>query len=325
MPPSDDDARFLREKLGFYATSPAERGWQGAFGADRERESGASEGAISFAPGFDVSTSYDIERVTTGLFAEATAPVGERLALNAALRRDDSEAAGARTTGRVAARYRLGSAGTSLRASWAEGFKLPSLFSLGHPLVGNPDLKPERTRAIELALESGASGDGVRWQISAFAQHFRDLIDFDFESFMSVNRSRVDASGLELEVGYTAQRWNLAAHATALDVSVIGSSEPLNQRPERLAAVSGGWRVAPALELFAAWRYVGARYDSSIPTGRERLSGFARWDLSLGWQTSPQVRLSLALDNALDEAYETAIGFPDPGRVVRIGVRYRSN
>lgn len=324
VPPSADDTRFVRERLAMFATTAPERRWQAAFGMDWKHESGRSRGSVSFAPGFDVPTSYDISRDTTGAFAEVTASAGRRLALSAALRRDDNEPTGARTTGQLAARYRLSASGVSLRASWGEGFKLPSLFSLGHPLVGNPALKPERARSFEVALESAPASDALEWQLAAFEQHFRDLIDFDFDTFMAVNRSRVDVSGLELELGFAAANWDFSADATALDVRVLGTSQPLNQRPERLASASVGRRLTRALELFAAWRYVGARYDSSIPTGEQRLGSFERWDLSLSWAASPALKVSFALDNALDRRYQTSIGFPDPGRVLRVGVRYRS-
>jgi outer membrane cobalamin receptor len=44
----------------------------------------------------------------------------------------------------------------------------------------------------------------------------------------------------------------------------------------------------------------------------------------VGWDRSAAARWSFSIDNVLDREYQSAIGFPDPGRVVRIGVRYRA-
>jgi vitamin B12 transporter len=323
VPATRDDGDFRRESLGFFVSTPADARWQGAFGFDYRRESGASRGLISFAPGVDADTSYDITRAIKGLFAEAAVAASERLALSAAVRTDQTDSNGDRTTGKLAATYRLTDAGMRLRAAWGQGFKLPSLFSLGHPLVGNPALKPERAMAFELGVESAAASGGLGWQVNAFKQRFRDLIDFDFDLFMSVNRARVNVDGIEMILSYAREHWRLNASGTVLDVNVLGSSEPLNQRPEHVAVIGGEWRIAPAIEGSLNWHYVGRRYDSSIPTGRELLGSYQRMDLSLGWDRSATTRWSFSIDNVFDREYQSAIGFPDPGRVVRVGVRYR--
>ena len=50
---------------------------------------------------------------------------------------------------------------TRIKASWAEGFKLPSFFALGEPNVGNPDLRPEKSRGFDVGIEQPlANGKG---------------------------------------------------------------------------------------------------------------------------------------------------------------------
>jgi vitamin B12 transporter len=324
LPATADDSNFRRTALGFFVTNANPDRLQGALGLAYQSESGSSDGVISFAPGFDVPTNYEIARDEVGLFGEVSYAASRRLAVSAAARTDRVESGGTRATGKLAVSYTLAN-DMRVRLSWGQGFKLPSLFALGHPLVGNPDLLPELATTVEAGLEAQAVDNGFGWQVNAFEQRFKDLIDFDFDTFMSVNRSRVNADGIELVGRFVrGERWQLDAHATVLSVEVLGSAVPLTQRPERLGVINASWRMSDALQGFLSWRYVGRRYDSSIPTGARFLPSYQRTDLSVGWDLSASVRLNFSIDNFFDREYESAIGFPDPGRVVRIGVRYRS-
>ena len=40
------------------------------------------------------------------------------------------------------------------------------------------------------------------------------------------------------------------------------------------------------------------------------------------WRPDPDWSLSVSVDNLLDEDYETAIGFPAPGRSLRFGIGF---
>ena len=71
-----------------------------------------------------------------------------------------------------------------------------------------------------------------------------------------------------------------------------------------------------------AWLYVGGAYDSSIPTGEQRLDAWNRVDLNVQWRATSRLRLALAVDNLLDAGYEEVIGFPAPGIRPRFTVAY---
>lgn len=66
-----------------------------------------------------------------------------------------------------------------MKASYGEGFKPPSFFALGHPLVGNPNLRPERSRKFEVGLAHGIDAEGTAVQVSAFRTEIEDLVDFN--------------------------------------------------------------------------------------------------------------------------------------------------
>ena len=85
----------------------------------------------------------------------------------------------------------------SRQVVYSEGYKLPSLFALGYPLIANPELEPERGRSMSVGLEH-RSGER-RLRLARLQNRFENLIDFDVERFTNVNRARVRNRGIELE------------------------------------------------------------------------------------------------------------------------------
>ncbi len=64
----------------------------------------------------------------------------------------------------------------------------------------------------------------------------------------------------------------------------------------------------------------GRRFDDLA--NKVRLDGYALVDLRAEYQITPELRLQARLENALDEEYETAYLFNQPGRAVYLTLRY---
>ncbi|HSG67022.1 MAG TPA: TonB-dependent receptor, partial [Gammaproteobacteria bacterium] len=204
IPANSSRAEFTRDVLTLYLTGSPNARLSAAIGLDYEHQHGSSQGLIAAAPGVDLPASYDLTRSTSALFAELAYELSPALDLSAALRLDDSDAGGPESTGRLGASYALADR-VRLRIAAAQGFKQPSLFSLGDPLVGNSSLVAETATSRELGVDLGAREDALTMEITVFRQRFEDLIDFDFETFTTVNRDSVDADGIELSA-----RWRVA-------------------------------------------------------------------------------------------------------------------
>jgi outer membrane cobalamin receptor len=279
------------------------------------RESGRSDGTIDF--GFPLPVGFDLVRTTRSAFAEASLRPGGGFGLNLAGRYDDVAGAGHSWTGRAAASWRPVAGGPALFARIGEGYKLPSFYALAHPLIGNPELRPERSRNAEMGVEL-ARGPGELVRLAVFSNRFRDLIDFDPMSFTTVNRDRVRASGVELE-----GRWSpieSVALAGALSWLDLDSPTPLRGRPRWQGSLRAAWQATEAIEINSAVRFNSDYFDSSIPTGLISADGHAEIDLGARWQVSDRFSLTAALRNLTGEPYEDAVGFPSPGRVLRATV-----
>jgi vitamin B12 transporter len=281
-------------------------------GAAWLRESGRSDGVIDF--GFPLPVAFDLVRTTRSAFAEAAWRPASEVTVNVAGRYDDVAGGPHAWTGRAAISVQPSPGGPAVFARIGEGYKLPSFYALGHPLIGNPALRPERSRNIEAGMEwSGAGGDLVR--LTLFDNRFRDLIDFDPLLFTIVNRDRVRARGAELEARRTIRPGLAVAGAlTWLDVE---SPTPLRGRPRWQGSVRLIWRAADALELNAAVRANSRFNDSSIPTGLIQARGHAEADLGLRYRLSRTFTLDAALKNLTDSHHQDAVGFPAPGRLLR--------
>jgi len=235
------------------------------------------------------------------------------------LRIDKADGFEERITGRLGVEYQSGNA--RFFVSGGEGFKLPSFYALGHALVGNADLKPETSRNVEA---------GVEWQreksevsVSAFRSDYDNLINFDPMIFRLVNESDVRSEGMEFAARFKPTALaSIAVNATYVDVMIDGGGSLL-QRPDWRFGLNAQWQLAEGWSATADWIYVGDLLDSAVPTGLETVAAYNRLDMSVNWRASASWRAFLAIDNALNKSFETAIGFPGVGRRLRLGASYR--
>ncbi len=95
---------------------------------------------------------------------------------------------------------------TRLRGSVGRGIKEPLFiqsYSTSPSFLGNPDLKPERSRGFDLGVEQRLAGDRAAIELTYYANHFDDLISlgpFDPVTFDAQyeNIGETRASGIEL-------------------------------------------------------------------------------------------------------------------------------
>lgn len=284
-------------------------------GAAVLRENGRSDGTIDF--GFPLPVEFALTRVTHAGFAEATVRPAPGLTLNGAVRYDRLRGGPGTWTGQGGLRYAVGGSGSALFARIGNGFKQPSLYALGHPLIGDPALRPERSRTIEAGMVLAQTGS--RASLTVFDNRYRNLIDFDPVQFRLTNRARVSTRGVELEAsGDLTPALSLGGSVTYLD---IASETPLRGRPAWSGQVRLGWHSGPWRALAKA-RWNGEFNDSAIPTGAVISPGHLALELGGGYQLNQRFGLQLTLRNATDKRYQEAVGVPAPGRSVRLALTW---
>jgi iron complex outermembrane receptor protein/vitamin B12 transporter len=322
VPPSIVDSSLTRFTATFTGTQKFSDNLSLAYGAEWQREEGTSDGSLDFGGGFVLPTSFELTRTSWAPFAEVRLETGFGLSTQAGVRVDNPDGYSSVTSPRLRVAYEFADSGFTVASAWGKAFKLPSMYSLGHPLVGNPYLVPERGESYEIELSQRLLDGAARWSATYFDSEFRNAIDFDSgPPPMLVNRNRVDSSGFELagQLG-VGEQWTLDASVTNVD-SRIASGGELRNRPEWRAGLGAHWEPNVALKLSAAATYVGSSFDSSIPTGDVELPGYTRVDVSAVWQVSPRFETYLAIDNLTDEKYQQFVGFEARGILPRAGIR----
>ncbi|HZP87351.1 MAG TPA: TonB-dependent receptor [Burkholderiales bacterium] len=293
-------------------------------GVEHIDERGVSTGTLALP--FPVSPDFSLTRRTNSVFGELkTKPLPELVVLLGA-RYDRVSQLRSEFSPSVGVRYTLAPTGTTLKARYAKGFRAPSFFALGSPLVGNPDLKPETSKGAEIGVEQRLWNEKLMLGVNVFRTRVKNLIDFDpFAGIFGqlVNRGRVTFRGAEL-IAEARPIDALAINAsyTYVDNKIDDGAGPLRNRPRHRAALALAYRFAEAWQASWTTAYVGEVRDFSIPTGEVKLDDFTRTDVALSYQWR-QLTTTLAIDNLFNEHYEQFVGFTVPGRRGRISVSAR--
>ena len=322
VPPNTSDTDFQRDQVQWVNTLQLSAAWQFNLGADYRDEDGKSRGYLEFGPD-RVPTDFKLDRSTTGVFIDLSATPVEALLLQGSVRYDDPDDFDSETTWHLGASYAVGE-GVTVSGNWGEAFKLPSFFALGHALVGNSDLQPEKATSWDMGIAWAAPG-ALHLGATYFYNDFKDLIDFDPDNFTNVNRSQVETSGVELQLGWAPlDSLSLLSQATYTDLDVKNDESKLTGRPDWTAGVVLQWQFASRWSSTLDYQWTGEQYATSLYTEAsvtEELDDYHRLDWVLHWEPIAALQLQVSLDNVTDEDYQTSVGFPAPGRAVRLGVR----
>jgi vitamin B12 transporter len=260
-------------------------------------------------------TPYDVSRRDIEGVALALDGQARGVQWQGSVRRDHNSQFGDPTTGALALGYEL-SGEWRIGASYGTSFVAPSFNQLYYPGYGNPDLKPERGRSIELSARWSSGTD--RLHASWYRSRIRGFIT-EGEQAVNVPLARVDGIGVD---GTT--HW----HSLTLQASVdhldprgetAGASTQLPRRARNAAKANATWAFDRA-SVGAAWAAWSRRYDDVANT--TRLGGYATLDLFAEHRLARDWTISSRLNNVGGRTYATAAGYNQPGRQFFMTLRY---
>jgi vitamin B12 transporter len=332
VPASTESTAFTQLRAGGAGTLLAGEHAQWSGGLDLGEERGDNRSLLQLPFG-GVRGDYRMTRRQLGAYSEALLQAGAlTVELGGRLDRVTSPGrrlqGGARTEAdpRLGLSWRLGGGATRLHASAGRAFKLPSFFALASPraLGGNPNLRPESGVGGDAGIEHRFAAARVDLDATLFYNRFRDLIDFDFQRFLHVNRSSVVAQGAELSLAWHAtQRLSAALDATWQQVEDLTTHAPLRHRPRWVGGGHLDWQAGARLRLRLDTQAVSRYLDQQIPVpGRDSVAGYQVLGLGGSWQLANAWQLRCRIDNLADRRYQVLIGFPGAGRALRLGLQY---
>jgi vitamin B12 transporter len=270
------------------------------------------------------------------LFAQDEWNPVERVFFTAGVRRDEFEAFGGQTTGRVTGAWQALPETLKLRASYGTGFRAPSFLELFGEVPtlyrGNPNLEPEKSKGWDVGLDYTLPGDRGVLSATYFENDYENLISgFEFvggpEPFTALNVGKARSRGVELaaKVRVTASL-HVDATYTYTDAEDLAANQRLLRRP-RHAATLDVWNDFG--RGFSAG--VGATFsadsidiDAASPTGaRTDGEDYIVTRVYAAWAVNDRLTLKVRVENLLDEEYAVVNGFPALGIGAYAGAEWR--
>jgi outer membrane cobalamin receptor len=212
---------------------------------------------------------------------------------------------------------------TIVKASWGRAYKVPSLYALGNPNVGNPGLRPERVTGLDAGVQQRLFPK-LTLSGTYYYNLFSNLIDFSADVFRLVNRTRVRTEGVEAEATLSVDRGiQLKAWGGFLNWKIESSSEPLRDQPDWQAGFSGSARLRKKFQVSTATVWVGRRYDFQVPVSAiQTTGGYSTTNLVVGYDGFRHMDLFARIDNLLSHRFHEYLGFPSPGISAQIAIIY---
>ena len=328
------------------------------------RAGGWAQSTYSFRQGaVTAGYQYEIENATSsgfgfvhghrnnqGGFLDGRWSPVSRLTVSAGARAEGNTSFGTRVVPRAgavfAARYATGFWGdTRARVSYGQGIEEPTLlesFNTDPCSLGNPNLRPQRSRTVNVGVDQYLADDRFRVSATYFADRFRDLIAFvvvpqagcPFGDTQVLNTDLSRSRGVNFSTAIRLLHWlSLNGNYSLDDTRVLRSStastgfqvpgQHLLRRPVNSGNV---WLNANyrGLNFNVNAYFTGARTDSDFDgLGLTRNPGYTRFDLASSYAIGRGISLYARAANLFDKQYQDAIGFPALGRDVRVGMNYR--
>lgn len=272
-----------------------------AFGAEREETEVDSE-----------ESSID------GLFALYELQATETLTVTGGLRVDDHSTFGTETTGRFAVAYNPDPQWT-LRASWGQGFKAPTLFQLsgGGFAAPNLDLQPETSEAFDVGVDWRSPDGRLEAGLTLFDADIEDLISFASTGYF--NEAQVNAQGVELTGRVQLNDWASINVSYAYVDATDTDGDPLRRIPEHSGDISLAVDPDGPFSGSILVRYNGEEPNNATTTVDE----WTRVDLAGSYDVNETVELFGRVENLFDEDYQQILGYGTPDLSGSIGIRLR--
>jgi outer membrane cobalamin receptor len=317
---------------------------------------------------FTIGYQYEVEnawlngphfrRNNHGGYLEARVLIGRRLTLLGGGRAEANSSFGTRVIPRAGFAYALrfphdfwGS--TRLRFSYGLGIKEPTMFqsfAQDPCALGNPDLRPERSRSVNLGADQVLGSDRVRVSADYFDNRFHDIVSFTFclpggpcpvapppgcpfgfGTFFNTDLARARgitqgltarlAGWLRITGNYSYVASRVLQSPNAFDPTLVPGNR-LFKRP-----VHSGNLVLNASLRRMNWNLagymVGRRTDSDfLGLGFTRNPGYARVDLAASYNLGRGVMAFGRIENLLGKDYQDSLGYPALGRHYRLGMKF---
>lgn len=255
----------------------------------------------------------------TGLFGLYEVQPIERLTISAGVRYDDHSKFGDETTAKAAISWRALD-NLTVRGSWGEGFKAPTIFQLTQSfgaLPANDQLQPETSEAFDVGFDFSPIAQ-ANLSVTYFNRDTENLIIFA-PSFRYENLEATKAQGFEVSADFAlTPSISIAADYAYIDAEDATTGDRQIRIPRHSGDIVLSYDDAGPINASAIVRYNGAETEGQFGTD---VDAWVRVDLAGSYELSPSLELYGRIENLFDEDYQQISGFGTPGLSGYAGVR----
>ena len=223
---------------------------------------------------------------------------------------------------KVSTAYRFSTTGTKIKGSWGTGFRSPTIQELFTPILGNPNLKPEKSKSYEAGVEQGLFDDRVNLELVYFHIDFKDLIERTLSGVDNVGKAKTEGIEFSLNL-FLFENLDLSGNYTYQKAVNQTTGTPL-VRPENIWNFNIFYHFKERLQINLDINIVGEKFDDDdfIWVDGTRLEGplkgYQRVDLALiyllkRWSYTNELKVFTKINNLLDQEYFENKGFKTSG------------
>ena len=296
------------------------------FGADGDRKLYRYQGNTGFgkynkiAFGFEKeesSVSLDKLSIDSLFLLYQFQPIKD-LVVSAGIRNDDNKGFSSKTTRKIAAAYKI-SENISIKSSWGEGFKVPTIFQTTFFCCGansaNTNIRPEVSTSYDLGFDFSLK-DKFSFSFIYFKQDVNNQINFSFSLGGYENIDFVESDGFEISSNSkVSETVDLFINYSYID-SIDGNGLRLINIPKDSGELV--LTYAPSSKLSGS---MALKYNGSEISTYGNLNSWSRVDINLFYKLNNFSEVYFRVENLFDEDYQQVFGYGTPDRSGLVGIK----
>jgi vitamin B12 transporter len=285
--------------------------------------------------GFVITLDSKADTSNTAVYLADHMTFGERIFATVSTRYDMPEDHDNRFSFTVAPGYYHPETDTRLTVSYGTGFKIPSLYqrfgfdpnNFGNFYIGNPNLKPEKSKGWEAGIEQGFFDGKALAGATWFETKVEDAVAIVFIGFDStaINIEEFKAKGIEAFFEFNPlDRLTARIDYTWTIVDADVFTNTMTRRPRHKVGLTTSYEPWSGTVFSANAQWIDPNRD--VPR-----DGFGFYvypapytvvNIAASHKLNDSVKLTAAVNNLLDNQYEPVHGFEAPGIEALAGVTF---
>lgn len=296
------------------------------FGADGDRKLYRYQGNTGFGKYNKIAFGFEKEESNVSLdklsidslfLLYQFQPIKD-LVVSAGIRNDDNKGFSSKTTRKIAAAYKI-SENISIKSSWGEGFKVPTIFQTTFFCCGsnsaNTNIRPEVSTSYDLGFDFSLK-DKFSFSLIYFKQDVNNQINFSFSLGGYENIDFVESDGFEISSNSkVSETVNLFINYSYID-SIDGNGLRLINIPKDSGELV--LTYVPSSKLSGS---MALKYNGSEISTYGNLNSWSRVDINLFYKLNNFSEIYFRVENLFDENYQQVFGYGTPDRSGLVGIK----